>query len=115
AYTSPQIGRLQLYHLADSAAGVHRRLEDADARQLAVALGVVQAVADDKFRRYVEPDIADRHVDLDGVRLAEEGDDLDRGGLPALQVAQQPLQGEPGVDDVLHDDHVAAGDVAVEV
>ena len=31
------------------------------------------------------------------------------------QVLEQPGEGQPGVDDVLDDDHVPAGDVAVEV
>src|SRR3712207_8671184 len=40
---------------------------------------------------------------------------LDRGGPPRRQVRHDPGQGQPGVDDVLDDQHVTAGDVALEV
>src|SRR5687768_5370083 len=52
--------------------GVDLGLERRDVRQIPVALGVVQAVADDELVRDVETDVLDRHVDLDRVRLAQQ-------------------------------------------
>ena len=60
-------------------------------------------------------DVAHVDVDLRGVGLAQQGEDLDRRRAARPQVAQQPRQREPGVDDVLDDQDVPAGDVAVEV
>ena len=53
--------------------------------------------------------------DLGGLRLAEQSAHLDRGRLTGDEVGHQPGQGQPGVDDVLDDEHVLAEDVAIEV
>ena len=74
--------------------------------QVAVALGVVEAVADDELVRDVEADVADRHVDLGGLGLAQQRADLDRGRAARPEVAQQPGQRQAGVDDVLDDEDV---------
>src|SRR3954447_16627989 len=91
------------------------RREGPYAAQVAVALVVVQAVADDEGVRDVEADVlhVDRH--LLGLRLAEQREDLDRGWAARVQVRHQPREGQSGVDDVLDDQHVAAADVGVEV
>ena len=47
--------------------------------------------------------------------LAEQGDDVDRGRAPRRKISQQPGQGQPGIDDVLDDNHPPTGDVAVEI
>src|SRR6478752_8180618 len=98
-----------------AASAVDVRGEGADRGEVAVATVVVQAVTHDELVRDVEPDVAhlDRH--LLGLRLAEGGHDLQAGGVAAAQVADQVRQGQAGVDDVLDDQHVPAGDVGVQV
>src|SRR3954462_9020984 len=83
-------------------------LQGADVGQVPVALGVVQAVADDELVRDVEADVAHRDLDLDRVGFAQQRADLEAGRLPAAEVLQQPGQGEAGVDDVLEHQHVLA-------
>ena len=56
------------------------RGEDAHGAQIAVALGVVEAVADDEMVGDLEADVAHVHLDLGGLRLAQQGADLDGGG-----------------------------------
>ena len=75
-------------------AGVDVRGERADERQVAVALGVVEAVADDELVGDVEADVAHVDVDLGRLRLAQQGADLDRGRAARRQVGQQPGQGQ---------------------
>src|SRR5579872_3799787 len=83
--------------------------------QVAEPLGDIEAVADDEGRGDGEPDVAqvERHPLL--ALLHEEGADLEALRLPGLQVAPQVVEGEAAVDDVLDDEHVAAGQVGVEV
>src|SRR5919202_5840013 len=106
---------LSSYPVGRLATSIDRRLEHPHTPHFPVTLRVVQTVADHELAGNVEPHIPDGHVHLDRVRLAQQGHHVDRGGGPALQVAQEPLQGQPGVDDVLDHDHMPAGDVAVEV
>ena len=54
-------------------------------------------------------------VDLAALGLGHQGADLEGGRLAGLEVPQQVLQREPGVDDVLDDQHVAPLDGHVEV
>src|SRR5215468_8117406 len=98
-----------------ASAGVDLRLQTADMWQPTVPLGVVKSVAHDELVRDVEPDVPYRHLHLGRIRLAQQRDHLEAGRLPGGQVAQQPGQGQAGVDDVLDDQHVPAGDVAVEI
>src|SRR5690625_1359679 len=72
-----------------------------DEGKVAVLLGEVEAVPDDELRRDVEPDVLDVDLDLGGLRLTQQGSDLDRCRAAAAEVGQQPGQGEAGVDDVL--------------
>ncbi len=84
-------------------------------RRLRYSLVVVEAVADHELVRDVPADVL--HVDVHPQRLglAQQGADLDRGGVAGGQVGGQPAQGQAGVDDLVDDQHVAAGDVGVEV
>src|SRR6478609_5622564 len=95
--------------------GVDVRGEGADDPQVAVLLRVVEAVADDELVGDVEADVLHVHLHLGRLRLAQQGADLHRGRVAGLEVGLDPGQGQPGVDDVLDDQHVAAGDVGVEV
>src|SRR5690606_14690078 len=65
--------------------GVDGGREDADGAQVAVALGVVEAVAHHEVVRDVEPDVLDVDVDLRRLRLAQQGADLHRRRAPALE------------------------------
>ena len=94
---------------------VHLRVQRADVGQVAVALGVVEAVADDELVGDVEADVGDVDVGAHGVGFAQQRAHAQRPRPPRGQVAQQPGQRQPGVDDVLDDQHVAVVDVAVEV
>ena len=71
------------------------RGEDADRPQVAVALGVVEAVADDERVGDLEPDVVGVDLDLGGLGLAQQGADLEGCRSPALEVGAQPREGEP--------------------
>src|SRR4051795_5534380 len=86
-----------------------------DVRQVSVALGHVEAVADRELVRDLEAHVARRQLDLAALGLGQQRADLQRGRLARAEVAQQVLQGQPRVDDVLDDQHVASRDRAVEV
>src|SRR3954454_11344572 len=86
-----------------------------DVREVAVALGVVEAVADREAVRDLEAGEPQREVDLAPRRLGEQRADLERRRVAGAEVAQQVLQREAGVDDVLDDQDVAALDRRVEV
>src|SRR6188472_3953688 len=90
-------------------------VEYADVGQVPVSLGEVEAVADDELVRDLEPNIPHRNVDFAARRLGQEGADLEGRRLTRFQVADQVGEGQAGVDDVLHHEHVAALDVDVEV
>src|SRR5215204_2317256 len=92
-----------------------RLVQYAHVGEIPVLLIEIQSVADDETVRNLEPHVADGHVDLASLRLREERADLERGGLTGLQVANQIGEGQPRVDDVLDDEHVAPLDVHVEV
>src|SRR5262249_59517972 len=63
-----------------------------------------------------EADVADGEVvDEPAVGPVEEGHGRDRAGSPQVERAHEVVEREPRVDDVLHDEHVAATDVEVEV
>src|SRR6202012_5567838 len=90
--------------------------ESTDKGQVTVPLGVVEPVSDHEVIAYVEAGVGD--VDVPGPGrsgLAQQGATPDRGRPARLQVPDQPGQGEAGVDDVLDDQHVPAGNVGVEV
>src|SRR4051812_48931043 len=84
-------------------------------RQVAVALGVVQAVADGELVRDLEAHVARNDLDLAPFRLRQQRADLQRRGVARAEIPHQILQGQARVDDVLDDQHVAALDRRVEV
>src|SRR6185312_5834776 len=87
----------------------------ADMGQGAVALGVVDAVADDELVRDLEADPTRLHVDLAPRRLVEQGADLDAAGVAGGEDVEHVPQGAAGVDDVLDHQQVAALDLAAQV
>src|SRR5918992_652418 len=88
-------------------AAVDRWLQHTDVGQVAVALVEVESVADDESVRNREADVVDRDLRQTPCGLVEQAADADRGRIALPQVAQQVVQGEAGVDDVLDNDDVA--------
>ena len=76
---------------------------------------MVEPVADRERVRDLEADVARGQVDLAPLGLGEQRADLERGRVAGPEVAQQVLQRQAGVDDVLDDQDVAALDRGVEV
>ena len=93
---------------------VDGRFQSADIGQIPVLLGVVQAVADDEVIGDVEADVLTSTSTLTASGLrSSETISIEAG--TRLQVLQQPGQRQPGVDDVLDDQHVLPGDIPIEV
>ena len=89
-------------------AAVDGRLQDADARQVPVALVVVEAVADDGVRPgMVKPR---KSIGTSARRRAAVGAGADAEPMPGPcgKVTEQ-VEGEAGVDDVLDDDKLGMG------
>src|SRR5436190_1513616 len=95
--------------------GIHVRRQGADVAEVPVQLVVVQAVADHELVGDVPADVLHVDVHPQGLGLAEQGADGDGGGVAGGEVGGEPGQGEPGVDDLVDDQHVAPADVGVEV
>src|SRR5581483_9394254 len=81
----------------------------ADIGQIPVPLVDVEAVAHDEHRRDAEAHVAEVGVDLLEPLLHQQRADLEAGRVAGGQVLAEVGQGEPGVDDVLHDQHVPVG------
>ena len=96
-------------------AAVDPGLEDADVGQVAVFLGVVQAIAHHKGVGDGEAGVVDLHRLHPAVRLVQQGAQADGGGVAVLQDLQQIAQGVAAVQDVLHHDDVAVRDVLRQV
>src|SRR4051812_48480921 len=91
------------------------RVEHAHVRQVSVALGEIEAVADHEPIRDLEAHVADGHVDLPALRFCQKRADLEARGLARLQIAHQIGQSQTRVDDVLDDEDVPALDIDVQV
>jgi hypothetical protein len=76
---------------------------------------VIEAVADRKPVRDLEADVANRQIHTPALGLGEQRADLERARLAGAQVLEQIVQGQPGIDDVLDQEHIAIGDRGVEV
>src|SRR5690349_9927821 len=83
--------------------------------EVAIALLVVEAVADREPVRNLEADVANGKIDAPPLGLREQGADLDRLRASRLEVPEQVVKGEAGVDDVLDDQDLPPGDRRVEV
>src|ERR1043166_6943161 len=86
-----------------------------DIRQVAVALPHVEAVADHEPVGNPESDVLQVGIDPLQPFLHQQRADLERGGMARPEVLAQVREREPGVDDVLDDQHVPVGEVDVEV
>ena len=83
-------------------------IQHRDVRQIAILLGVVEPVANHEPILDREADVLDRDVDLPSRRLAEQTRRPQRLRRPGPQDILQVDQRQPGIDDVLDDDDVAA-------
>jgi hypothetical protein len=87
-----------------------------DVREVAVALVQVEAVADEELVGNGEADVAHREVlDEAAIRAVEQGDGRHRARVAEQQRLAQVVHRQPGVDDVLDDQDVAAVDAGVEI
>ena len=91
------------------------RGHEADVRQVAVALGVVHAIADDK-------EVGDGESDIIGVDLFEaagglvkQGSDAERFWMLLEKQLAQVAEGEAGIENVFDDENVFALDGLVEI
>jgi hypothetical protein len=87
-----------------------------EVREVSVALVQVEAVADEELVRDRETDVADREVfDEAAVGAVEERGRRQRRGPAEPQGADEEVEREAGVDDVLDHEHVAVLDRGLEV
>ena len=95
--------------------GVDLRLQHADIRHVPVLLGVVQAVAHHELVRHDEAS----QVGGDGLGpaggLIQQGHDGDGGSALGHKILLQKGQGIAGIQNILHDDEVPAGNILLEV
>jgi hypothetical protein len=84
--------------------------------QVPVPLVEIEAVADEELVGNREPDVPHGEVvDEPAVGAVEQGRGGQRGGIAQPEGLAEVVEGEAGVDDVLDDEHVPAGDLGVEV
>src|SRR5579862_1341657 len=95
--------------------GVFGQLKDKHVLQIAVAFSVIEAVSDHKFIRDLESDVIGLHRLQPPRRLIEQCRYTERLGLPLPQNAQEIAQGQTGVENILDEDYIEAGDVAIEI
>src|SRR5689334_10532221 len=86
-----------------------------DMVEVAIALRVVDPVADHELVRDLEADPARLHLDLAPRRLVEQRADLDPLGMARVEDFEHVLERVAGVDDVLDQQHVAPLDLPAKV
>jgi lysophospholipase L1-like esterase len=83
--------------------------------QVAVALGVVDAIADDEFVGNVEADPFGGDIGLAAAGLVEQGADFHAAGMARVENFQHMLERVAGIDDIFHHQHIAPGDLAAQI
>lgn len=94
---------------------VNMRRKNRDIAQVAVVLGVVEAIPNDKLDRDIKTDVGNVNVDLECFGLAEHCANFDRSRTTALQVFLEPRERQTRIDDVLNNQHVTVSNVGVQV
>src|SRR5258705_4569108 len=89
--------------------------ERGDVGEVAIALGVVEAVADDEAVGYRETDVVERHLTLAPSRLVEERRDAEPVRAAREQRVAQERERVTAVDHVLDQDDVAPEDLLLEI
>ncbi len=78
-----------------------RKIQDADILQIAVALAVIESVADHKFVRDLKSDVVSFHLVHAPRRLVEQRGNAQNLRLALLQDSQQIAQREAGIENIL--------------
>jgi hypothetical protein len=87
-----------------------RRMEDTDEGEVAVALPVIQAIADYERIRYVKASIFDRHLHLTVCPFVKENTDVHVRWMVRYEVVPEVFEAEARIDDVFDNQHVLVGD-----
>src|ERR1035437_10204459 len=82
-----------------------------DGPEVAESFADVEAVADHEIRGDMEPDVAQVEGGALLSILDQKGTYLEAGRAPGQEVPLQIVEGQATVDDVLHHQHVAVGQV----
>jgi hypothetical protein len=84
--------------------------------QVAVALLEIEAVPHEQLVGHGEAHVAHGHVlDQAAIRAVEERHRRQRGGIAERERLAEVVERQAGVDDVLDDQNVAAGDLRVQI
>src|SRR5947207_5381042 len=86
-----------------------------DLVEVAIALGEVETVAEDELVIDGEAEEPDRSGHDATGGLVQQSAHFERARTPTLELAENVGEREAGVDDVLDEHNVAAGDVGVQV
>src|SRR5579872_4486804 len=92
-----------------------RQSQNANIFQIAIALIVIQTVADNKFVGNREADVVRFDILNAARRLVEQRGDFQRLRLALLQHAAKIAEREAGIENVLDQNHVQAFDAGIEV
>src|ERR1041384_63717 len=92
-----------------------RILHHANVRQVAVALGEIQSVANNKLIGNLKPEIVDWNFFLTTLKFVEQCCQLHARRASRFQIGQQIVQRESGIDDVFNYEDVPAFDGHVEI
>src|ERR1700720_427832 len=87
----------------------------AHVRHVAVAFGVVQAKANNKFIRNRKTDVIGMHRSDPALRLVQQHSDTNPLGLALFKNTQQVLQRHARVEDVFHHDYGLPFDAGIQV
>src|ERR1700757_2042302 len=79
-------------------------MKHANIGQIAIAFVIIQTVADHEFIRYNKTSVIRANVGDTALDLIEEHDDAEKLGLLLFKEPEQVLQGQAGIENVLHDD-----------
>src|ERR1035437_5359609 len=89
--------------------------EKADEAEVSVHLPEVETIPHNERVRDFEADIAERDLDEAPGGLVEQGADLDGAWVLTLEIAEQVIQGQAGVDDVLNEQNISAIDWRAQI
>ena len=90
------------------------RFENADAPQIAVALGIVEPVSDDKLVGDLKPDQIDPEFDFATRTLLEQNTRPERSGIHLLNIFDNPCNGMAGIENVIDEEYVMTGEIERE-
>src|SRR6185503_19204041 len=92
-----------------------RVLEYSDKRQVAIAFGVIKSVANDEVIRDLKSQVINLHFAFAPLELVQQSHKFHACGAARFQVGHQIRKRQAGVDNVFHDNQVAAFHRNVEI